>query len=331
MSEYSEMSQEEQIALLQEFATDVLVQYGIEIQSIECVNHAYNSTFRFTSTENKTYALRINTNSKKWPEHIWAEVQWLNALAEEGVIHAPIPIPNLQGELFSNHYFFYEGGNLNVIVYPWIEGEVVERDPTEEQLFELGKAMAHLQKFGLTWRPTGYANFLAIDNPLVVRYPILFRYPIPEIPPELYEMLEELNLRTEKLFESLRERAETQIIHADLHFGNVIWHEGKMSILDFDDAGRGFPLQDLAIALYYLRSDKEREKALIAGFLSVAPLPAHEPWELELLIASRSLLLLDYLLETSTAEDAAYLPTYLANTEKRLRHYFDSGEFLLLK
>ena len=331
MSEYSEMSQEEQIALLQEFATDVLVQYGLAIQSIECVNHAYNSTFKFTSTENKTYALRINTNSKKWPEHIWAEVQWLNALSEEGIIHAPVPIPNLQGELFSNHYFFYEGGNLNVIVYPWIEGEVVEDDPTEGQLFELGKAMAHLQKFGLTWRPTGYANFLAIDNPLVIRYPVLFKYPIPEIPPQLYQMLEELNLRTEKLFESLRERAEPQIIHADLHFGNVIWHEGKMSILDFDDAGRGFPLQDLAIAIYYLRADKEREKALIAGFLSVAPLPAHEPWELELLIASRSLTLLDYLLETSTAEDAAYLPTYLANTEKRLRHFFDTGEFLLLK
>ncbi len=331
MSEYSEMTQEEQIALLEEFATDVLAQYGISISKIECVNHAFNSTFKFTSSENKTYALRINTNSKKWPEHIWAEVQLLNALSEQGLVRAPVPIPNLQGELFSNHYFFYEGGNLNVIVYEWIEGEVVDDHPTDEQLFELGKTMAQLQQFGATWRPSGYANFLAIDNPLMVRYPVLFTNPIPEISPELYQMLEKLKTRTEKLFESLRERSEPQLIHADLHFGNVIWHEGKMSILDFDDAGLGFPLQDLAISLYYIREDKEREKVLMSGFLSVAPLPEHEPWELELLIASRSLTLLNYLLETSTAEDAAYLPTYLANTEKRLQHFFETGEFLLLK
>ncbi len=325
------MSQEEQIALLEEFAIDVLAQYGLSVSKIECVNHAFNTTFKFTSTENDTYALRINTNSKKWPEHIWAEVQWLNALSEQGLVRAPVPTPNLQDELFSNHYFFYEGGNLNVVVYPWIEGEVVEDHPTDEQLFQLGKTMAQLQQFGLTWRPTGYANFLAIDNSLVVRYPVLFTSPHPEISPELYLMLEEINLRTEKLFESLRERSAPQLIHADLHFGNVIWREGQMSILDFDDAGIGFPLQDLAIALYYLREDKEREKILISGFLSVAPLPEHEPWELELLIASRSLVLANYLLETSTAKDAAYLPTFLTNTEKRLRHYLDTGEFLLLK
>ena len=149
MSDYSEMSQEEQIALLQEFATDVLIQYGLSVNSIECVNHAYNTTFKFTSAENKTYALRINTNSKKWPEHIWAEVQYLKALDEEGLVHAPVPVPNLRGEFFTNHYFFYEGGNLNVIVYEWIDGEVVEDNPTEEQLFQLGKTMAQLQKFGL--------------------------------------------------------------------------------------------------------------------------------------------------------------------------------------
>ena len=331
MSDYSEMSQEEQIALLQEFATDVLIQYGLSVNSIECVNHAYNTTFKFTSAENKTYALRINTNSKKWPEHIWAEVQYLKALDEEGLVHAPVPVPNLRGEFFTNHYFFYEGGNLNVIVYEWIDGEVVEDNPTEEQLFQLGKTMAQLQKFGLNLTLAGYATFLPIDTPLMVRYPVLFTHPVPGISTELTQMLEEVNLRTEKLFESLREREEPQIIHADLHFGNVIWNEDKMYILDFDDAGRGFPLQDLAIAIYYLREDKEREQALISGFASVAPLPQYEPWELELLIASRSLALLNYLLDTSTAEDAAYLPTYLAHTEKRLRHYLDTGEFLLLK
>lgn len=330
MSEYLEMSQEEQIALVQEFALDSLAQYGMTAKQIECVNHAYNTTFKFVAEDDKAYALRVGTSFRKWPEHVWAESQWLLDLAREGSINAPVPILNLQGEPYSNQYFFYQGSNIDVMIYPWIDGEVVDTDPTDEQLFELGAATARLHQLGKGFKPNGYANFLDVDRPLMVRRDNLFSFPQPLISSELYALLEELRERSAKLFDSLKERFERQLIHADLHFGNIVYNGEKMSILDFDDAGIGFPQQDLAISIFYLREDREREKHLLAGYQSVAPLPIYEPEELELLIANRQLVLLNYLFESTTADEVAMVPGYLEKSERRIKYFFKTGEFALL-
>lgn len=331
MSEYDEMPQVEQIAMLEEFAHDLLVQYGIRAKSIACINHSSNTIFKLLTTENQTYAMRISTNSRKWPEHIWAETQWLREIARAGSVIAPNPILNLQGELYSNHYFFYQGGNLDVIIYPWLEGDVVLGRPTDDQLFQLGAAMARLHQQSRNWEPEGYANFMDVDRPLMVRRDNLFSVAQNQISPELYTLLEELNLRSATLFDTLKERFERQLIHADLHFRNVLWHENKISILDFDDAGIGSPLQDLAISIFSLRKDPHAEQHLFAGYASVTPIPEHEPWEMELLIANRQLVLLNLLFETTVADEIALIPEYLVKVEKRLRHFLETGEFVRLE
>jgi len=90
-------------------------------------------------------------------------------------------------------------------------------------------------------------------------------------------------------------------------------------------------LQFLAIAIFYLREDRRREKHLLAGYESVTPLPLLEPQELELLIANRNLVLLNYLFETTNADEIALVPGYLDKTQRRLKHFFETGEFALLQ
>lgn len=330
MSEFDEMTRTEQILLLEEFAHDVLTQYGLTGCEFECINHSYNTTFKFLGGDGKHYAIRIGTRERKWPEHTWAEVQWLLELNREGSVTAPVPVANLQGEYFSNHYFFYQGGNLDAVVYPWLEGELLTENPTEEQLFELGKEMATMHLLAKSWKPEGYANFLPRDKPLMVIEDNLFAFQLDEIPPAQYEILRQINERTEKLFETLRERNEPQLIHTDLQSENILWQNDKMKILDFDDTGIGFPVQDLAITIYYLRKDRESEKQLIAGYASVTPLPEFDPEDLELLIANRCLVLLNQFIGRTTLEDVPLIPEYLAETERRLKHYLDTGEFVLL-
>ena len=223
MSEFEEMTRAEQIILLEEFAQDVLVQYGMTGAEFEFVNHSYNTTFASKGEDNMKCAIRIGSTSRKWPEHTWAEVQWLLELSREGSTTAPVPILNLQGEPFSNHYFFYQGGNLDVLIYPWLEGDVVGQNPSDVQLFELGSAMATMHLLGKNWKPEGYANFLAIDKPLMVKQGNLFTYGLEEISPTEYGVLREINQRTEKLFDSLCQRCVPPLIHADLHSRNIIW------------------------------------------------------------------------------------------------------------
>ncbi len=82
--------------------------------------------------------------------------------------------------------------------------------------------------------------------------------------------------------------APVQPLHADLHGGNLKWHEGQLAVFDFDDCGLGVPALDLAVAVFYLRGDDPQlEGALTAGYAEVRPLPDVDPGHFEAMIAAR--------------------------------------------
>jgi Ser/Thr protein kinase RdoA (MazF antagonist) len=67
-------------------------------------------------------------------------------------------------------------------------------------------------------------------------------------------MLRRLDLARRRLLTRLRriERKRPErlgVIHADLHFGNLLRTRDGMSAIDFDDCGRGFYAHDLAVPL----------------------------------------------------------------------------------
>jgi Ser/Thr protein kinase RdoA (MazF antagonist) len=128
--------------------------------------------------------------------------------------------------------------------------------------------------------------------------------------------LDAIASETKRLFASQK----PQIIHADLHGWNVMWSDGKLSVLDFDDCGIGLPLQDLATAIYYLDTP-EQEAALREGYESVAPLPEFSQSDLDMLLLQRRIILLNYLYETSNAEHRAMIPEYLVESIRRIEKY----------
>jgi Ser/Thr protein kinase RdoA (MazF antagonist) len=113
-----------------------------------------------------------------------------------------------------------------------------------------------------------------------------------------------------KFTNELYQNSKAHIIHADMHGWNLMWHEGKLSIFDFDDCGFGVEAQDVAVALYYLDTP-EQDQALLAGYTSVKPLPAYSENAMKALLLQRRLLLLNYLYETKNQEHKEMLPAYL--------------------
>jgi Ser/Thr protein kinase RdoA (MazF antagonist) len=96
-----------------------------------------------------------------------------------------------------------------------------------------------------------------------------------------------------------------------------MWHEGKLSIFDFDDCGFGVEAQDIAVALYYLDTP-EQGQALLAGYTSVKPLPTYSENAMKALLLHRRLLLLNYLYETKNQEEKELLPAYLEKSLERV-------------
>lgn len=78
-------------------------------------------------------------------------------------------------------------------------------------------------------------------------------------------------LRTAEAIADIADRlldgVETQRIHADLHLGNILFRDGELRVLDFDDACIGPAVQDLWLALPGRDEDTARRRSLfIEGY-----------------------------------------------------------------
>jgi Ser/Thr protein kinase RdoA (MazF antagonist) len=81
------------------------------------------------------------------------------------------------------------------------------------------------------------------------------------------------------------------LIHADLHFGNVVFASNDMHAIDFDECGPGYWVYDIATALRPWRFDVNWDiyfTAFRAGYARIAQLPPGTD-RLDLFIIARHL------------------------------------------
>ena len=323
------MDEEAQVALVQELVPGILRQYGIEPKSIKNVNHSFNSSFKITDSQGQGLALRINLASHKSGDEVLAEMQWLEALSQDGSVTAPEPLRTTNGELFISTQFEPLHTETTAVLFKWIEGEEVGDEPTNEQIFELGENMARLQVFAKDLKLTGTAFLPEINSTLMNSKDLLTQSKPEPINDKLYEdIIRGLKL-SDAVYTRLSKNQELLPIHADLHMGNVIQNNGKLAIIDFDDAGLGLPVQDLVISNYYIREDREKEKHLKAGYSSVLELPKVSDEDYEVLLLGRLIVLINAVLDMTSAEIIEFLPTFLTRAQKRFDHFYATGEFSL--
>jgi Ser/Thr protein kinase RdoA (MazF antagonist) len=153
--------------------------------------------------------------------------------------------------------------------------------------------------------------------------------PASAMPAELYERLMQIRPRIDAVFDELNARSTTQPIHADLHPYNVMWHQGELTVFDFDDAGYGLAIQDIANTLYYVRDLAYADEAVLRGYEQVAPLPVGIAEHLESLLMARGIVLLNDLLVLTNPADVAFVPEFMRRITLRLRHFMDTGRFAL--
>ena len=304
-------------------------QYGVEPKEIKNVNHDFNSSFKITTSKGDDLALRINLSMGKSGKEVLAEMQWLEALAEDGSVTAPQPLRTTNGELFVSTRFEPLDADTSVVLFKWVEGEEVGDEPTNEQLYELGENMARLQIFakGLTF--TDGAFLPTINRTLMNSKDLLTSSQPESISDKLYEdILKGLKL-SDEVFSRISKDQELLPLHADLHMANVIQTKDKLAIIDFDDAGLGLPIQDLVISNYYIREDREREKHLKEGYSSLLELPKISDEDYEVLLLGRLIVLIDAVLGMTSAEIIESLPKFHVRAQKRFDQFYSTGQFTL--
>jgi Ser/Thr protein kinase RdoA (MazF antagonist) len=298
------------------FAHEILKKYGISDAEVDCINFEFNATFLVSTQSGQKYALRLNINSTRVEANIRAETQWARELARIPSINVPIPIASLDDKYLVSAHHADSGQMIYGVMYSWLEGEEIGDDPTLDQLHTVGRAMALLHENSANFTLTDGAELPTFNDFFWRTEDFLFSSQS-KVPPRDRELLKKARDLIMKYTDELYATSAVHIIHADLHGWNLMWHEGQLSIFDFDDCGYGVEAQDIAVALYYLDTP-EQDAALLDGYKSIRPLPVYSEKAMKALLLQRRLLLLNYLYETKNAEHKVMLPAYLEKTIERV-------------
>ena len=324
MVDFSSLDTDAQVALLTDHATEVLKQYDLgEVTEIESINHEYNSTFAISTAEGIRYALRININSQRSKANALAELEFINHLKANTDLNFASPIANKSGDFFSVVSNEEMGKPLLSVLFSWLKGEELGDEPTEEQLFALGAAMAKMHVAAAGFELSQGAGLPNLRDVLWETEDLLTTE-ASQLSSEDQALVRAGLEKIDGVIENLYERDSKRIIHADMHGWNLMWHEGTLSVFDFDDCGVGLPIHDLYTALYYLDT-REQDAALKSGYASVRPIPEHTDHEAKALLLQRRIILLNYLFETSTPEHREILPKYTVETMRRINEFLENS------
>ena len=324
MSSFAELDTDAQVALLTEHATEVLKHYELgEVTEIESINHEDNSTFAVRCADGTRFALRINVNSPRSAANALAELQFINHLRVNTDLNFASPIANKSGDFFTEVANDAIGKPLLSVLFSWLEGEELGDEPTEEQNFALGAAMAKMHDAAAGFELSEGAELPNLRDVLWLTDNLLTTE-VSKLSAEDKSLVQSALNKIDGVVEGLFERDSVRLIHADMHGWNLMWHDGALSVFDFDDCGIGLPIQDLYTALYYLDT-AEQDAALKAGYASVRPIPEHTEFEAKALLLQRRIILLNYLFETSTPEHREILPKYTVETMRRINEFLENS------
>jgi Ser/Thr protein kinase RdoA (MazF antagonist) len=297
---FSEASHRAQIVRLRKLALQSVALYPIRVHALHFIHHGENTTFRVEAHNGRKYLLRIHRDNYHDKNALLEEMSWLLQLSKSG-LSVPEPIRSKDGHFIET--VRHPDITRNISILNWIDGRFVDKSLKPLHLFMAGELLAEIQnktkqvtRLRRYWTAEGLvgvnAKFGAID-----RLPAANR-----AQQKVITRTRETVLAKLRNFE--RKFPERQgLIHADLHFSNMLLVGGRFGAIDFDDCGLGFHAYDLVVP--YISAEgrlgpknrirlPEFRDALIEGYKTGRNWDSHDDEIFDYLVAARKLLMLGW-------------------------------------
>lgn len=300
--EFEQLHRRAQIGRMRQLAGVALSAYDLPPARLTLLAHLFNTTFRVDTTTGERYVLRIGRAGTPTVESVGAEMAWLAALRRDTLLEVPSPVPTRAGPLLTLAATSGVPRPHICVLFRWLPGRLLRHRLTPRHMERVGELMAHLQDHAAQWEPPpGFARGR-------VDWPIEAARQLPDpFAPEVVASIQALVADTLSVAEAehvvkvlARVRAVEQalgqgpatfgLIHADLHYRNLLFARGAVRAIDFDDCGFGPLLYDLAVMLSEILDWKEYpalRAGLLSGYRRVRPLPAEHEKHLDTFIALR--------------------------------------------
>ena len=309
MKKFSELSYKGQVARLRELAEKVLTCYPIKVSKIKFINHGENTTFKVADSRKKNYLLRLCRYEYHTVEALNEELQWLKKLSRQ--FQVPTPVASKKKKLleWASTELLPEG--RNVALFHWTDGFFLSPKKSSKNkmnihhMVSLGRLIGELHSHETTrgkvihrkyWTTEGLVGrktkFGSIDH-------------IAQATPAQQKLISRTRRRLWTSMKKFEKKYPDRqgLIHADLHFGNLVFNKKNIALIDFDDSGFGFFAYDLAVPIVAITQSKflsKKEKvlfrqAILDGYRQVQPWTADDEKFLDQCMLARKLLMLGWL------------------------------------
>ena len=290
----------EQVVLQQ-----ALSHYGLANAHTVLLQALWNHVYRIETASGERFTLRVCSPTYRDLSSLQDELSWLVYVADHAQGVVPRPVENLRGDVLT--VLEMKEGRRFCCLFEWIEGEDARNCLTPGVMHQIGRLVATLHEIAKGYAFPDASNHFrhtyCFHRPLILAHREWIAEHEGEIGPENLALLHRAIDWLLEVFEQIGETRENfGFIHADLHLGNFLVQEGKVSVIDFDQVGRGHYLYDIACLMVDLFEQPEelalRWRNFKSGYATVAELPFRHEAELEPFVVAVHLAFLDWVYNT---------------------------------
>ena len=327
MRDFNQLTNRGRALRLRKMALTALERYDLDVARVRLITNDMNGIFRVDTAGGEKHILRIGVpgDGGHSLETIRSEMMWLAALRRETGLSVPRPLATRDGALVSTVEVSGVPEPRHCVVFSWVKGMDLADRPTRENWIKLGEFASRLHDHGTAFQPpegfsiNRYDKVFPFQEPVVI-FDDAYRH---ILPPTRREVFQQVVDRVQAVLDRLNANSGGMgVIHGDLHHWNAKVYRGQISALDFEDLMWGYPVQDIAVTLYYMQWHDDYlalRDAFKQGYTSRRTWPEQQPGEIDTFIAGRVLVLANYILEDPSPDYRTAAPEYFERWEKRLR------------
>jgi Ser/Thr protein kinase RdoA (MazF antagonist) len=331
MTDFYQLTPEQQSERYQQLAEQVLPEWGLGNVILSMIKMRENAVFRVELADGSKQVLRIHRAGYHSDDALRSELQWIQALGKEG-IETPQVIPTKSNQLFVAPDSRLAGDPRQIDMFEWVDGiqlgsveDGLEGDLITQQnnYRTIGVLAAKVHNQASKWNvPAGFERHAWDLEGLTGEQPFWGRF---------WE-LEALSESQHSLMKQIRGRVRSDLsdfgqssnnysmIHADMVPENVLVDGNHVRLIDFDDAGYGWHLFEIATSLYFSHNETYFDQLVgpyIEGYRSERELSDDDVGALPLFMMARATTYLGWVhtrKETETAQELTPMLVEMACT-----------------
>jgi Ser/Thr protein kinase RdoA (MazF antagonist) len=310
---------------MQALARVALRDWDLAVVNIAPIKVRENAVFRVQLAGGGQAVLRVHRSGYHSDAELDSEFVWMRALAAAG-ISVPSVIRSRRGRDFEVIATSTPSETRQIDVFEWISGRQLgsvesgingEAAAIAEQYHMIGAIAARMHNQTAGWQcPAGFRRHAWDAAGLVGEQPLWGRFwELAALTPGQKSLLVRLRATIAGELAAYGAKPDRYgLIHADLVPENLLVDGNRIQVIDFDDAGFGWHLFELATSLYFVSGDgiyPTARDALIRGYRSERQMPEEALQWLPLFLAARGTTYLGWVHTRQGSDTARELTPFL--------------------